>query len=531
MSLDSPESVVAPSVEEVRHEMHRILAIPEFIASERLTQFLEFVVTESLAGRASRIKAYTIGVEAFGRKPSFSSRTDPIVGVTAQRLRQALERYYVRNPQAQVRIEIPLGAYRPAFRWIVRSSQPREDQPLDSSLAVLPLADLGHRDRDAFADGLAEELSNALCRFDDIRVVPHISALHLIKSGNHDVEQLGKELRVSFLLTGSVHRSDRRVRIRVALVRVRDRAQVWSEMFSDSFETDSLFKVQDRIVDGVAKSIAGECGVMFRAVYADEQSRAGCENSTYEAVMRSYQYEQTLSPETFRTARVALERALQVSPNYALAWAHYGILCLDAAAFGYGEIEDPISRGSDAIRRALELHPRCQFAHYGRAFAGLLKKDQAGVIESANRIVELNPNNVFLVGTAGFFLALAGEFERGLAILRVAMNETPHYPSWWRFATFLDALRRRAFEEAWHEAVQFDMPDFFWGPLLRATANGYRDQPREADDCYAQVFRMLPDFAHRPRHYVGQFVLDEAVANMILEPAYRQPQVAGASRR
>ena len=111
------------------------------------------------------------------------------------------------------------------------------------------------------------------------------------------------------------------------------------------------------------------------------------------------------------------------------------------------------------------------------------------------------------------------------------MSETPHYPSWWRFATFLDALRRREFEESWHEAMRFDMPDFFWGPLLRATANVYRDQQREADDCYAQVFRMLPDFAHRPRHYVGQFVLDKDVANLILEPAYRQPQLANASRR
>ena len=524
------ESSGVPTAREVTSELQRILAMPEFLASERLTQFLKFVVTESLAGREGRIKAYTVGVEAFGRRSSFSPRADSIVGVTAQRLRRALDRYYARHRDAPVRITIPQGAYRPLFRRTVRPGRSPERRQLEPSIAVLPFSHLGRGDADVFAEGLAEELSNALCRFDGIRVVPHVSALHL-KNDSYDVTQVGAELGVSFLLTGTVQVLDTTLCVRVALIRAQDRTQVWSERFDEGLDVKSLFQLQDTIVAGVSRSIAGECGVVLRAVYADLQSRAGCDGSTYEAVMRSHQYEHTISIETFRAAREALERALEASPANALAWAHYGIVCLDSAAFGFGEIEEPISRGSEAIRRALELHPRCQFAHYGKAFACLLRKDRDGVRESAERIVELNPNNVFLVGAAGFFVVLAGDHEYGLPLLRLSMKETPHYPTWWRFPTFLDALRRGAVDELSQEAERFEMPDFFWGPLLRATANAYAGRSQEADESYVEVLRLQPDFAERPDYYVGQFVLDHDAAKLILEPACGHPRIASDAGR
>ena len=106
-----------PTPEAVRAELERLLASPAFTASDRLRSFLRFVVDEALAGRASRIKAFTVAVEVFGRGDGFDPQTDPVVRLEAGRLRRALEHYYLVAGQTDpVRIEIPRGGYVPTFR-------------------------------------------------------------------------------------------------------------------------------------------------------------------------------------------------------------------------------------------------------------------------------------------------------------------------------------------------------------------------------------------------------------------------------
>ena len=77
-----------------RMALDRLLASETFRASPQLAAFLRFVVEAVLRGESSRIKGYTIGVEAFGRPENFDPQIDPIVRVEATRLRRTLERYY-----------------------------------------------------------------------------------------------------------------------------------------------------------------------------------------------------------------------------------------------------------------------------------------------------------------------------------------------------------------------------------------------------------------------------------------------------
>jgi adenylate cyclase len=106
----------AASSAAVRVQLDRIIASSEFAAPERLRRFLEYIVEETLAGRADRIKAYTVGVEVFGRDESFDPQADTVVRIEAGRLRRRLEHYYLSAGQEDlVRIEIPKGAYVPLF--------------------------------------------------------------------------------------------------------------------------------------------------------------------------------------------------------------------------------------------------------------------------------------------------------------------------------------------------------------------------------------------------------------------------------
>lgn len=108
-------SPVVP-VEAVREALERIFVSADFDASERNRRFLRHVVEETLAGRADRIKGYSVAMAVFGRDASFDPQLDPIVRIEASRLRRSLEHYYLTGGQADaIRIIIPKGGYVPTF--------------------------------------------------------------------------------------------------------------------------------------------------------------------------------------------------------------------------------------------------------------------------------------------------------------------------------------------------------------------------------------------------------------------------------
>ncbi|UCD77953.1 MAG: hypothetical protein JSW26_21465 [Desulfobacterales bacterium] len=100
----------------IQRQLQRILDSPEFKATKSQREFFQFVVSEALAGRSHEIKGYTVATRVFGRKADFDPNLDPIVSIQANKLRRALERYYLVTGQNDpVRIDIPKGTYVPTF--------------------------------------------------------------------------------------------------------------------------------------------------------------------------------------------------------------------------------------------------------------------------------------------------------------------------------------------------------------------------------------------------------------------------------
>lgn len=136
--------------------------------SERNRRFLSFVVEEALAGRGDRVKAYTIGVDVFGRGPDFDPGKDPIVRIEATRIRSALAAYY-EGPGAGAAFRLVLrpGSYIPVCEMAQPSSltptSPFDRRVLPSNASPAPTAGLqmavvvtqrsDRRDRCAMARG------------------------------------------------------------------------------------------------------------------------------------------------------------------------------------------------------------------------------------------------------------------------------------------------------------------------------------------------------------------------------------------
>ena len=130
----SHEGPGAATSSEIRAQLERILTSPDFDVPERARRFLEYVVTESLAGRADRIKAYSIAIEVFGRGAAFDPQSDPVVRIEAGRVRRALERYYLTAGLSDPTvITIPKGSYAPAFSHRTEEKRPDLPEPKPAS--------------------------------------------------------------------------------------------------------------------------------------------------------------------------------------------------------------------------------------------------------------------------------------------------------------------------------------------------------------------------------------------------------------
>ena len=115
LSEASPDSL-RPEPDAIRRQMDRILGSPAFRATPAQRAFLQFVVEKVLGGEVDEIKGYTVATQVFGRREDFDQATDPIVSIQANKLRRAMEHYYLtRGVHDPVRIDIPKGTYVPAF--------------------------------------------------------------------------------------------------------------------------------------------------------------------------------------------------------------------------------------------------------------------------------------------------------------------------------------------------------------------------------------------------------------------------------
>ena len=118
MALIPPDGWSDVDQKGVHEQLDRILKSGPFLQSRRRQRFLEYIVTETLAGRGKRLKGYNIALEVFDRPETFDSNVDPTVRMEAGRLRDRLREYYNADGQSDpILIELPKGTYTPHIEF------------------------------------------------------------------------------------------------------------------------------------------------------------------------------------------------------------------------------------------------------------------------------------------------------------------------------------------------------------------------------------------------------------------------------
>jgi adenylate cyclase len=517
-----------PKPDAIRSQLERILQRAEFKASDKQRKFLSFVVDEALAGRSSQLKGYTIAVSVYGRPEGFDPQVDPIVRVEAGRLRRALDRYYLTaGKNDRVRIDIPKGSYVPAFSTVqeaptgdkTRSSESENKfSTTEPSIAVMPLRNLtGDFEQDYFVDGLTEELTAEITRYQDFHVIASQSTLPF-KGKNVDPREVGRDLGVQFLLKGSLRRDSKTVKVTIQLLDTSTAEQIWGESYKRDQTAADLIAVQEEIAHQVIGVVSDHYGLIKRRLSKESRKKAPTNMKAYDAILRFYQYETELTPAAFQKALTALEQAIEIDPEYGLAWAMLGHLHADNHALGFCEIEGSLEKALTFARKGVALAPHNQFAQDALTLVYFHRGDKQLFLQHAEETIALNPNSPYIVGVAGWHMTLFGEWDHGLPLLKKGMMLNPYHPTWFHLAFFMDHYHRGEYENAFAEALKFNFPDLYLDPLMRAVALSRLGRQDEAGAAVSHLLKLVPDFKNHGRWLVSRYIkVDDLVDNIIEE--------------
>ncbi len=235
------------------------------------------------------------------------------------------------------------------------------------SVAVLPFTNMSNDpENEYFTDGMAEEIINALNKVQSLRVAARTSSF-AFKGKNEDVGEIGRKLKVSTVLEGSVRKMGNRLRITAQLVNVADGYHLWSERYDR--EMEDVFAIQDDISQAIVKALK----VILSEGEKKQIGKVRAENvQAYDYYLRGRQYYQ-IHRKSLEYARQMFNRAVETDPEYARAYAGVADSC--SLLYMYFDARDYNLRQADtASAKALELEPDLAEAHVARGLAISLSK-------------------------------------------------------------------------------------------------------------------------------------------------------------
>jgi TolB-like protein/Tfp pilus assembly protein PilF len=380
-------------------------------------------------------------------------------------------------------------------------------------VAVLPFRATGAgADLTALADGMTEEIVTGMSRFSYLRVISRGSAARST-GAPVDARAAGDEIGARYVMEGSVRQAGKQIRVAVQLVDTDSGAHLWAETYDRRFEPDEIFAIQDDLVPRVVSTCADHFGVLARAISEAVRERPRAELTPYEALMRGFGYHLRLTPEEHAEAREALERAVEQAPGNADCWAMLSWVYSHEFAHDFNPRPGSLDRALAAARRAVDLAPSNHLAQQVLAVALFFRKETAGCLSAAERAMVLNP----LDGSneAIFLITFTGDWERGCALVRRAMELNPHHPGWYRLVLSLDEYRKANYRAAVDEAVKANAPDVFWTNFVLAAAFGQLDQLAAARKALGDLLAQKEDFVETGEGFLGKWFEAELVEHLM----------------
>jgi TolB-like protein/DNA-binding winged helix-turn-helix (wHTH) protein/Tfp pilus assembly protein PilF len=419
---DNPEQ--SRFVQTVTGKGYRFIAATSTVpAGEKIRNLGGAVTAEAMAagGQTKQLGAgRATAVEPMSRAPSRHGRALRIAGLWLA---------------AAAGVAVVIGLNVRGLRHRSSSSTP---QHRIHSLAVLPLENLsGDPAQDYFADGMTDELITALAKDPGLRVISRTSVMQYRKV-HRPLPEIARELGVDGILEGSVGRSGGRLHVNAQLVHARSDTHIWAESYDR--DLNDFGALQNELARTIARQVGSTVSLA-----AAPPPRVGSEAHDTYLTGRYYWF-----AEDYGKSRQFFQKAIDLQPDYAAAWAGFADSYIAAAVSGKVPSGDVMPKAEAAARKALALDDSQAEAHLTMAAYYLFYRwDWQGAERESARALELNPGLAEAHHLRGYVMQVLGRTEEALYEQKKCMELDPSARRW---ALALGLMQARRFDAALEEA-------------------------------------------------------------------------------
>lgn len=225
------------------------------------------------------------------------------------------------------------------------------EQKTVKSIAVLPFVNMSNDgDQEYFGDGVAEEIINSLVHLKDLKVAGRTSSFQF-KGKNVDLREVGEKLSVRTVLEGSVRKQGNRLRVTAQLINVDDGYHLWSERYDR--EIDDVFAIQDDI----ALAITEKLKITLLNKERDLITKTSTRNrEAYDHYLKARFYVSRRGI-SIVSGLEHYQKAIELDPDFALAYAGYADAMLLVASYGLGHPSQAMHKGKQLAEKAIQLDP------------------------------------------------------------------------------------------------------------------------------------------------------------------------------
>lgn len=304
---------------------------------------------------------------------------------------------------------------------IERMALPLPDKP---SIAVLPFNNLsGDPEQEYFSDGITEDIITDLSKISGLFVIAR-NSVFIYKGKAVKIAEVGRELGVRYVLEGSVRKANGMVRITAQLVDASTQGHLWAQRYDRDLK--DIFTLQDEVTQRIVTALAVK-------VTEDEQKRLlqrYTDNmEAYDYYLRGLEYFSQLTKTSNIMAREMLNKAIDLDPKFAAAYALLGLAHSQEWTQGWSQDSQPLEHAFELAQKAIALDDTLPsgYAILGEVYLHKNKHEKA--IAAQQKAIALSPNDADGIAGLGGILTWAGRPEETIELAKKAMRLNPMYPT------------------------------------------------------------------------------------------------------
>ncbi len=327
---------------------------------------------------------------------------------------------------------------------------PAEKPPAkEKSIAVLPFANMSaDPEQEYFAEGIAEELLNALAHIHDLRVVARTSAFAL-KGMNLDIREIGRKLNVKTVLEGSVRKAGNRLRVTAQLINVEDGFHLWSDRYDRDMA--DIFAIQDEITEAIVDSLKMTLKVGEKTAL---RKRSTADPEAYNLYLKGLYFFARPSPEAFEKAMNCFQAAIDKDPNFAQAYSGMGQILAFMGIYHFAPPAEILPKAKAAIEKALSLDENLAEAHaVAASLAYWIEWDWETADRHFVRALSLNPGDALAHAHRGWLLATMNRHDEAIREVKAAQEIDPLMSVYYAWSAGIHGCAGK-FDEALQECAK-----------------------------------------------------------------------------